>query len=41
MVNIGLIVIHYRPQSINDNNFNKDFIDAFDKISTLGTDHLT
>ena len=25
----------YRPQSINDNNFNKDFIDTFDKISTL------
>jgi hypothetical protein len=26
----------YRPQtqSINDNNFNKDFIDTFDKIST-------
>jgi hypothetical protein len=25
----------YRPQSINDNNFNKDSIDTFDKISTL------
>jgi hypothetical protein len=25
----------YWPQSINDNNFNKDFIDTFDKISTL------